>query len=89
MNIKTILLLPLLLSATSVTKAFDKEEEPVPSIELVTTIFDYCVTTNEDTVNKENELKVLACVNQDLDVSTYQLFNSYQAIVAYISSTEE
>ncbi len=61
------------------------DELSAPSLELVTTILEFCIeqTSGHDEVNKDSE--TLQCVNSDLEISTYKTFKTYSELTSFIS----
>lgn len=79
------LLIGLLMFNTSTLVAQTTDSELMtPSIELVTTIFDYCVASSEEQTQTD-EQNILQCVNNDLEVSAYLAFSSYENLKAFIT----
>ncbi len=65
------------------------DETSTPTVELVTTIHEYCL--EQQTVKTESNIEniILECVNNDLAISAYKTFNTYVELTSFIYQEKE
>lgn len=74
-----------LVTSYSFANQIDESELSAPTVELVSTIHEFCLEqqTNDENANIDNQ--VLNCVNADLEIATYKTFKSYNELISFIS----
>lgn len=83
---KIALALFILGSSNSFANEAVLDDLSPPTIELISSIHEFCVdqhTDQDETNNIENFL--LNCINEDLKISMYKTFNSYSEITSFIT----
>ena len=83
--IRTVLLLYSLASSFVLANGVDTNELYTPTIELVTTIHEFCLEQHTAQNEADFESTTLKCVNADLEISTYKTFKTYAELNSFIS----
>jgi len=82
---KIALISSLIIVNRALANQLDIEELSSPTLELVTTIHDFCLEQHIGQDEKNIESIALDCVNTDLEISTYKTFKTYKELNSFIS----
>ena len=85
MRIVTLLLLSLTCKVVLAEQAYENDFTN-PSVELVTTIHEFCLEQHSVQNEPDIEKYILDCVNTDLEISSYKTFNTYAELTAFITT---
>lgn len=79
------LILCCLVASYSFANQIDESELSTPTVELVSTIHEFCLEQQANDENASTDKLILSCVNTDLEIATYKTFKSYNEITSFIS----
>lgn len=74
-----------LAASYSLASQIDESELSAPTIELVSTIREFCLEQQSTDENANTDNQILSCVNTDLEIATYKTFISYTELTSFIS----
>jgi hypothetical protein len=78
----------VLLSLTcsiSFANQIEDSDYTTPSVELVTTIYEFCLEQHSTSGESDIESRTLHCVNSDLEISSYKTFKTHTELTSFIS----
>lgn len=80
-----MLVLSMLVTGGVFASQINIDELSSPSLELVTTIHEYCLEQYSTEYDTHNNSATLQCVNNDLEISTYKTFKTYAELSSFVS----
>lgn len=84
---KITFILSMLATSCAMASPSNASEISTPTVELVKVIYNFCLEQLSEQSEPDIEKYILGCVNSDLEISSYQTFDTYTELTSFISTT--